>query len=358
MHRPGSPWLTRASLAVRHVRVAMAVRTAAAAALSWSIALQLPDPAPEYAFYAPLGAVVAMYPTITSSARQSAQAVAAIGLGVGLALGADAVLGHGAVVVAVVVGLGVLLAGLPWLGSQRSYVPIAALFVLVIGQGREVSYSATYLGLFLLGALGTVVVNALFPSFPLRHADHRLERLQDAVVSHLRYLAERMADDDPAEPLTDRGPGRPALTERTAEARRAARQARESARGNVRARRSPSAAPTRYERFRAMERIVLLIEDLYSLARERPWGQDVIETSSDLRGPTAQALAELAELAAQVGPEKLPPDRTASVDQAVDRLTSALRRHEREEAEQAETLVVATIVTTLRRTLSVLAHDP
>lgn len=344
----------RVAQAVHHVRLIMAVKTAAAASGSWLLAQQLPDPAPEYAFYAPLGAVVAMYPTVASSLRQALQAVMAIGLGAVLALSADALAGNGVVVLAVVVGLGVLLGGLPWLGTQRSYVPIAALFVLVIGRGQELRYSASYAGLFLLGALVTVVVNAAYPSFPVRQADHAIRTLRDAVVGHLEHLAGSLrAVDD--EPLTDRGPGRPPLTEPTAAARAAVRQTREAARGNLRARRRPDAVSRRYEDFRTLERVVLLVEDLYSLAREQPWGADVVHASSELREPMAGALDALAHLVRLVGEGEADPDQARAVDAAVRDLGRAVRRHEERGGRQAEALVVATVVTTLRRTLSTMA---
>jgi hypothetical protein len=60
--------------------------------------------------------------------------------------------------------LGAGLGALPGLGEQRSWVPIVALVVLVVGGSRPVDYAAAYVGLTALGALCGVAVNLALPA--------------------------------------------------------------------------------------------------------------------------------------------------------------------------------------------------
>jgi uncharacterized membrane protein YgaE (UPF0421/DUF939 family) len=344
-------WRSRVSWVVHHTRTAMALKTAVAASLAWLIARQIPGPAQEYSFYAPFGAVVTMYPTIARSARQTLTAVSAILLGAALAIAVDAVLDPDAAVLAVVVGVGVLLGGLPGIRAQSEFVPIAALFTLVLGQGAEIEYAGAYAGLFLLGALVSVVLNAAFPSFPVRQVDDALRRLRAALAEHLCHLAARLTDPD-AE--SGDGPDRSQLGRLTTAARDAALQAEESLQGNRRARRARHAVLARRDTFLALERVVLLVDDLHALRQDEPWGQDVLRVPAELRHPMAAALDALAEAVTTVGLDDDEPGRRADVDAAVRDLAEALHRHDRSQGPTADSFIVATIITTLRRTLSVL----
>lgn len=328
----------------------MAVKAGVAASLSWLAALQVPGRASEYAFYAPLGAVVASYPTVRASTRESFQGVASIALGAALAVVADRYLGASPVLIAVVVALAVLLGGLPWLGAMRSYVPTAALFVLVIGQGEEVTYSLSFAGLFLLGAGIAIGLNLLSPGFPLGPADHTLARLREALHEHLDHLARSFAGERDIDDAA--APGRSGLTALTTRAREAAIAVRESVAGNRRARRMPGAADRRYEAFRALERVVLLVDDVYDLADEQPWGRTLASSSHQLRAPIARALDELSELVLEVGTDGSDGSRRSATDAAVADLTETLAEHRAEGGDQAEALVASTIVTNLRRCLA------
>lgn len=353
--RPDAAVVPRLRRALLHPRVGLALRAGVAAALAWLVASRLPGAAHEYAFYAPLGAVVATYPTVTSTVRESLQGVTAITFGAVIALLADHLIGPSVGMIAVVVALGVLLGGLPWLGGMRTYVPTAALFVLVIGQGDEVTYSLSYAGLFLLGAAIAMLGNLVMPALPLRPVDDATRDLREALHTHLEHLScvvagERRLDDDGA-------PGRSGLTALTSRARAAAFEARESTRANVRARRSPGAVDARYEAFRALERVVLTVDDLYDLVQERPWGTDLRSTSERLRAPMARTLAELADVVLVVGTEDAVRGRNAAADAAVADLAETLREHQAAGGEDAEALVAGTVVTALRRCVAAVTAE-
>ena len=117
----------------RHPRVGLALKTAVAAVLAWLCVQPLGGFVDDYPYYAPLGAVIAMSTSIASSVRSSAQAVGAILVGAGLALVVRSVPLPQPVALGVVIAIGMVLAGLRLLGPMGGLVPIASLFVLVVG---------------------------------------------------------------------------------------------------------------------------------------------------------------------------------------------------------------------------------
>jgi uncharacterized membrane protein YgaE (UPF0421/DUF939 family) len=338
---------------VRHPRLGLAVRAALAATAAWLIALQVPE-VHEYAFYAPFGAAVTTYSAVAQSVSATVRTLAAIALGALLGIGVDAALGPGVAAIAVVVGVGTLLAGLPRLGDARSYVPVAGMFVLLLGAGDEVGYAMTYGGLFLVGAACAVAVSAVRPGLPLERTDQALALLRDACVQQLTALATALAaqDGDAADEATD---GRGRLTETLAAARQRLDELHDATRGNRAARRQRSAVAARSDEFRALQRVAGLVDDLQSLSEDAPWGTTVRGLPDALRRPTSDALRALATTTAE-------PDPTArsrrAADGAVATLADALRSYEqRDDADAAVGLVVAAVVTTLRRSLAALTPE-
>ena len=72
---------------LRRPAVQRGVRAAVAAALARQVAVLLPPLLSEYAYYAPLGAVIAVHPTIADSASAAWHSVLAILTGFGLTVG-------------------------------------------------------------------------------------------------------------------------------------------------------------------------------------------------------------------------------------------------------------------------------
>lgn len=340
--------LSHGARLLSHGRTGMAVKAGLAATLAWVVATRLPDPLGDYAYYAPLGAVVVIYPTVAGTVRESLQAVTAISLGAGLAVATDAVLGPGALAVAVVVTVGVLVGGLPWLGAQRSYVPIAGMFVLVLGQGVEVDYGASYALLFLLGAAIAVLANVLLPQLLVTPVDVALDRLRTELVRHLDHLADAVGGG------TGERLQRSGLTDLTSRARDVVLEAREGERGNLRARRHPTAILVRYEAFRALERVVLLVDDVHDLVDDRPWGADTSVAPEELREALGHALSELAVAVDDVGVREPDPEQRARASAAVDDLVTTLRAAERTGIPPGLSMVASTLATSLRRCLAVI----
>ncbi|QGQ20485.1 hypothetical protein GC089_16450 [Cellulomonas sp. JZ18] len=335
---------------LRHPRLDMAVKAAIAATVAWLLALQVPG-AREYAFYAPFGAVATTYSAVVQSVSATLRTVAAILLGAALGVLADALLGPGVAAIALVVGLGMLVAGLPWLGDSRSYVPVAGMFVLLVGHGQELGYAASYAGLFLLGAACTVVVSAIRPALPLERTDRALDALRDASVQHLRLLA---AVIDPDAEGDVEAPPRERLSEPLARARTEVDELRQAARANPRARRHTADVTRRTDDFGALQRAVLLVDDIQAMGADEPWGTSVRRLPEELRRPMAEALRELAATTAEAGTGDTEPGRRRAADRAVAALATALRRYRADGGSEAVALVVSTVVTTLRRSLSAL----
>jgi uncharacterized membrane protein YgaE (UPF0421/DUF939 family) len=212
------PWLTRA------------VRTTGAAVIAWVLVRLVPGPWSDYPYYAPLGAVIATSVTVRGTTRRSVQSVLAIALGAVVARLVDALDLPGVAGLALVVLVGVLLSGWRLLGDMGSWVPTAALFVLIIGNADPVGYISAYVGLTLFGALVGVAVNLVVPPLPLTPAERSLDRLRAAAAEHLEALAAAVRDDDAPVP-----PDRPLRTAR-ADAQAAVADAQEAARGNWTAR--------------------------------------------------------------------------------------------------------------------------
>jgi hypothetical protein len=211
--------------------VARALRATAAAVLAWLLVGLVPGPWSDYPYYAPLGAVIATSVTLRGSTLRSAQTVLAIALGAVVARVTDALPVPAILGLGIVVLVGVLVSEWRVLGDMGSWVPTAALFVLIIGDTDPVGYVSAYVGLTLLGALAGVGVNLVLPPLPLTPADHALLRLRDATAAHLEASAAAARDDAAELPATA-----DLLAARTAAAEALA-AARDAARGNWTARR-------------------------------------------------------------------------------------------------------------------------
>lgn len=177
-------------------RLVLAAKTAVAAAVAWYFAPWVPFADADYSYYAPLGVLVSMYPTLADSARASVQALLGLALGIGagllgLLLTASNVPDVAAL--AVVVGISVAVGGVRALGAGRDWIAIAALFVLLLGAADPDGFSLSYLLTVAFGAAIGLVTNLLvFPPLYLRQASRRLNELRDAAGASLSHVADRL----------------------------------------------------------------------------------------------------------------------------------------------------------------------
>lgn len=326
--RPPRPGAVRRTWA-RHPRVALAARTALAAALAWVVAGLLPAPAADYPYYAPMGAVVATSLTLAGSVRESLQAVAAITLGGLVATVADAVgTPSNPLVIALAVAAGVAVAGWRRLGAMGSWVPTAALFTLVVGQG-EAYYLGSYAGLVLLGAMIGVAVTLAAPALPLAPAQEALDRVRQALAGQLTDVAEALDRDRPPRPEEWQARRRDLEPEVLA-MRSAVAEAEEAVRGNRRARHYGTALRTIRRQRVAYGRVVTLLEDLVDLlvSQERA-DLDQVALGPDLRPLAAQTLRRLAEALSSVTGASADAEAVRSARESLAVLIEAADRHRR-----------------------------
>ncbi|MGY1827310.1 FUSC family protein [Blastococcus sp. SYSU DS0541] len=321
--RPGAVRRTWA----RHPRIGLAVRAAVAAAVAWALAQLAPGPFADYPYYAPLGAVVATTAsTLASSVRGSLQTVASIALGAAIALAGEALVDPQLLALALVVAIGVLLAGWGRLGSSSSWLPTSALFVLVLGQDNPTGYVLAFAGLTFAGALVGILVAAAFPPLPLAPADEALGRLRETLVEQLDDLADGLRQEHP--PTQDEWRGRMrTIDPLLAQMRAAVQETDEARRGNRRAARYQDSAERLYQQARALERLTLLVEDLTLVIAETEIAENERVALGPALRPTASgALAALADVLRSVESAAADPDTVREADEAVGAFAAALRR--------------------------------
>ncbi|GAA1150863.1 hypothetical protein [Nocardioides aquiterrae] len=287
----------------RHPRWILSAKTAVAAALAWLLVQPLGGFIHQYPYYAPLGAVVGMSTTVVSSLRASWQAAAAVSLGCLLAVGVQP-LGFPILVdIALVVGVGTLLAASPPLGAMGGWVPTAALFALVLGHEHPVGYVAAYGGLLALGALVSVAVNAVFPQLPITPAAVAADQLREEVAGQLVELAEGLREGDI--------PAARALRHQTRRVDELISAVHEGQRANWRSRRWAETADRQFRLADAVIRLSDCVQEVAELVN--------VGTIDDrLRDDLAAAMVAVAELLRDG------EDAEARAESAVRRLRAAV----------------------------------
>jgi uncharacterized membrane protein YgaE (UPF0421/DUF939 family) len=241
----------------------LALKAALAAGVAWLLVQPFGGVADDYAYYAPLGAVVVMSTTVMTSVRTGVQAVAAIGVGAGLAAIVIQVPVPRLVGVMIVVGAGFALVDWRRLGAMSMWVPLAALFVLVLGGDNPAYYVLGYFGLTAVGAAVGVAVNLALPQLPLGRTMQALAALQDELALQLRSLADDLRS---AEDLgTDSGRISSSVKPPAERLGQLVTEARDAHRVNWRSGRWAHLASRREEQARALEAIAYLVEEVGAL---------------------------------------------------------------------------------------------
>nr|WP_277818585.1 aromatic acid exporter family protein [Cellulosimicrobium arenosum] len=278
-----------------HPQWSIAAKGAVAAALAWYVGLLAPEPFSDYPYYAPLGAVVASTSTLVRSVRESVQATVAILLGAAIARLVDLVLVPGALSIAVVVGLALLVSGWARLGDMGFWAVTSALFVLIIGNTDKFGFVGAYAGLVAVGALVGVLVNLAIPPLPLLPSEVAMDRLRDTLAAQADDLAEGLEQNSPPsrEEWEER---RQAVDATLGQARVAVARTREATRANPRARRYREWARAQVRRGRALDESADVTDTLVRLVAE--WenaGRDDLALGPHLRPDAARALRAYAD---------------------------------------------------------------
>ncbi|MGY2002719.1 FUSC family protein [Blastococcus sp. SYSU DS1024] len=299
------------------------VRAAVAAGLAWQVAVMLPPLLSEYAYYAPLGAVIAVHPTIADSASAAWRSVLAMLLGFALAYAVYELTRTvpDALTIALIVALAIAIE--QWrrlLRDQAAWVSFAAVLMITVGAGQPGPYVLRYAGLTLVGAaIGVLVTAVLFPPLQLTQAVDRIAATRAVLAEHLSDMAGTLREGqvpDPGE-WTERNRRLDGALDRM---RAAERQVDRARLANPRARRWKGRAESIRDESRAVDRVAVLVDDLTSLVVEfHPHRRGIDHADAGTGWVLAEALDGLADVL-RAGEGTAPHERDARLARAVDAL--------------------------------------
>ena len=308
-------------------RLLLAAKTSLAAVLAWYLAPFIPFAEDQYSYYAPLGVLVTMSPTIARSTRVGVQVLAGLATGIALSLCGVAALRlgvPGGVVLAFAVGIGVLLGGVRALGAGQDWVAFAALFVLLAADGDRDTFSVSYLVTMAFGVVVGVTVNLLvLPPLYVRRASERLSRLRDAVTDLLEDAADAVLRGGIEPGRFDRGLA--SLDDIGSAVTTDVREADESARANPRRRRHRRQQDENDRRLAALDRTAFLSRELVDLLSGVDRLPELHEGSgSETRTALADAIRRVAEVVATPLGDPDAPARLGEATEAVSAYADAL----------------------------------
>jgi len=295
--RVGSSLRLGGSTVLHSRRTHFAFKAALAAGLAFLIAPLMPGVAAQYAYYAPLGALVSMYPTVAGTLRQGMHTLVGLALGIGLAFLLIAFGNPTPFTVGVLVGIGVLLAGIPRLGAGTDWIPSVALFVLLVGGKNAENMSFGYLVQIAVGvAVGLAVNILIFPPLNFDAATASVNRLRLVLSQQLTDMGSALQEQWP--PRHEDWSGR---TETLSDAARAVRlavqKADDSRRANPRRRRYPRDLNADYRTVENLERVTFHIRDITEVLSDVIWNEDAPYAIAEaLSAPLGEAMLSVGEL--------------------------------------------------------------
>lgn len=278
-------------------RLQLAAKAALAAGLAFLIAPLMPGAAANYPYYAPLGALVAMYHNVAGSVRQGSQALAGLSMGIGLAVILVNIADPSPLTVALFMGIGVLLGGFPGIGSGSDWIPTAALLVLLVGGSNADDFSFGYLVQMGAGVAVGIAVNFLvFPPLHLKAAAASLDELRLALGRQLTDMGAALEEEWPPEHEEwSRQSDELASAARTV--RHLVKEADASRRANPRRKLHPRDIDRDYRILRELERVTFHIQDITDVLSDVIWESDVPYTVPlQDNGPLAGAITATGEL--------------------------------------------------------------
>jgi uncharacterized membrane protein YgaE (UPF0421/DUF939 family) len=278
-------------------RLQLAAKAALAAGLAFMIAPLMPGAAANYPYYAPLGALVVMYHNVAGSVRQGLQALTGLALGIGLAFVLVNFTDPSPLTVAVFMGVGVLLGGLPRIGSGSDWIPTAALLVLLVGGSNPDDFSFGYLVQMGVGVAVGIAVNFLvFPPLHLNAAAESLDELRRALGTQLTDMGAALKEKWPPE-HEEWSRRSDELASAARSVRHLVKEADASRRANPRRKLHPRDVDLDYRNLRELERVTFHIQDMTDVLSDVIWESDVpYQVPVQDSGPLADAMTATGEL--------------------------------------------------------------
>ncbi|MFE4228515.1 aromatic acid exporter family protein [Arthrobacter sp. NPDC056886] len=327
-------------------RLQLALKAALAAGIAFAIAPFMPGSAAEYPYYAPLGALVAMYENVAGSMRQGLQTLVGLAIGVGLAFMLFSLGQPTPLTVAVVMGLGVILAGLPRIGSGRDWIPTAALLVLLVGGHNPDTFSFGYLFQMAVGVTVGIVVNLLvFPPLHFRAAALSIAELRQALAQQLWDMGEALKESWPPE-HQDWSRRSEALAAHARSVRLAVEKADASRQANPRRRLHPRDMDLDYRNLRDLERLTFHVQDVTQVLSDVIWADDTPFVVPDAdAAPLGDAMASVGDVLRALEDET--PERQAelarSAEATISELTARLatEQHSKEAPSAVESILLS-----------------
>jgi uncharacterized membrane protein YccC len=287
-------------------RLLLVAKTALAVAVAWLVAPHMPGVVNDYPYYAPLGALISMYPTLMGSVRSGLQTIFGLAAGIGLATLVIVTVGPNWWSIPVVVGLAVLVSGTGWFGAGREYVSMAALFVLIIGGQNAEDYSLGYLVQMAVGVTIGLLVNVLVAPAPLTaQAAARVDAFRTQLSAHLHDIGDAISASWPPE-RDHWAEDSVSLADTTREIRGALAEADDSRRGNPRARFARDQPRDVWAEMDALDTIAHHIRDISGTIADTIWDRPAaIELDPALPRPLTAACHAVAD-ALPVGTDDSP----------------------------------------------------
>ncbi|KUM33067.1 hypothetical protein AR539_13870 [Arthrobacter sp. EPSL27] len=334
-------------------RLQLALKAGLAAGIAFAIAPYMPGSAANYPYYAPLGALVAMYEHVAGSVRQGVQALAGLAVGVGLAFVLFILGSPSPLTVGVVMAFGVILAGIPKIGAGRDWIPTAALLVLLVGGHDPDQFSFGYLLQMGVGVSVGILVNLLvFPPLHFRAAELSIAELRLALAEQLWDMAKALKESWPPE-HEDWAKRSDSLEASARSVRLAVEKADASRRANPRRRLHPRDIEQDYRDLRDLERVTFHVQDVTQVLSDVIWAKDTpFVVPDEFAAPLADAMASVGDVLRAVeeeSPEKQ-VEQIKAADAGVRELTVRVGA---EEAATDAPSAVESILLSLHRVLRV-----
>jgi uncharacterized membrane protein YgaE (UPF0421/DUF939 family) len=278
-----------------HPHFFLAVKAAVAAMLAWLVVQPFGSFATEYAYYAPLGALTVVSTSVVRSARSAVEVVVAILLGSAIALAAASLPLPEPIPLGLAIVAGAVVAASGIAGEMGSWVPLAAMFVLVAGKGDPIEYTAAYGGLTAIGAVVGVGVYLAFPQLPLTPATRAQDRLRAELADQLDELGTALEQEILGE--KDWNTLRRSLARSAHHAESLVAEARDARRANWKAARWAETTDRQDRRADALSRLTACVDEVIALiSDQRAEIRNDDPAAADLRSSTADALHRVAGL--------------------------------------------------------------